>query len=453
MMRSYPKHTITVSDGTTSISGSVTAVADKATTFAVAFPASASEKDYTLSIPGCNNVVKGGKTLAAGKVVNITTDVTETVPPLPGVFSVADGKTVKFSKGNLQYTKSTGILSFMANQYSTVETTGQNVGDNYANQDVVSLFGWGTSGWNNHNMFYQPYNTRHKHQLYNESFGYGPKAGKNYNYSLTGTYANADWGHNAISNGGATADSWRTLTMSEWVWLLGPNNSPNPGTNCRISSTVNGTENARFAIILPSTKEVIQPHFAVSLKQLLATPIPPKKQYLERVRDVFVFCCFTGLRHSDAYNLTKSDVKDDCIEITTKKTADSLTIELNDVSRSILQKYKDEVLPNNKALPVISNQKMNEYLKELCQLAGFDEEIRETSFQGNKRIDVILPKYELIRTHAGRRSFICNALAAGIPVNVVMKWTGHSDYKVMRPYIDVADKIKAQEMKKLNNLL
>lgn len=189
------------------------------------------------------------------------------------------------------------------------------------------------------------------------------------------------------------------------------------------------------------------------IKQLLATPIPPTKQYLERVRDVFVFCCFTGLRHSDAYNLTKSDVKDDCIEITTKKTADSLTIELNDVSRSILQKYKDEVLPNNKALPVISNQKMNEYLKELCQLAGFNEEIRETSYQGNKRIDVILPKYELIRTHAGRRSFICNALAAGIPVNVVMKWTGHSDYKVMRPYIDVADKIKAQEMKKLNNLL
>lgn len=189
------------------------------------------------------------------------------------------------------------------------------------------------------------------------------------------------------------------------------------------------------------------------IKQLLATPIPSSKQYLERVRDVFVFCCFTGLRHSDVYGLKRSDVKDDCIEVTTKKTADSLTIELNDVSRHILQKYKDEMFPNNKALPVISNQKMNEYLKELCQLAGFNEEIRETSYHGNRRIDVVLPKYELIRTHAGRRSFICNALAAGIPVNVVMKWTGHSDYKVMKPYIDVADKIKAIEMNKLNNLL
>lgn len=189
------------------------------------------------------------------------------------------------------------------------------------------------------------------------------------------------------------------------------------------------------------------------IKLLLATPIPPSKQYLERVRDVFVFCCFTGLRHSDVYNLKKSDVKEDCIEITTKKTADSLTIELNDVSRRILDKYKEVSFSNNRALPVISNQKMNEYLKELCQLAGLNEEIRETTYQGNQRTDIVLPKYELIKTHAGRRSFICNALAAGIPVNVVMKWTGHSDYKVMRPYIDVADKIKAKEMNKLNGLL
>ena len=104
-------------------------------------------------------------------------------------------------------------------------------------------------------------------------------------------------------------------------------------------------------------------------------------------------------------------------------------------------------------MPVISNQKMNDYLEELCELAGFDEEIRETTYQGSDRIDIVLPKYKLIKTHAGRRSFICNALAAGVPVNVVMKWTGHSDYKVMKPYIDVADTIKAKEMNKLNNIL
>ena len=210
--------------------------------------------------------------------------------------------------------------------------------------------------------------------------------------------------------------------------------------------------------------KVYKPHLATTqkkvifltvdeIKKLLATRIPRSKQYLDRVRDVFVFCCFTGLRHSDVYNLKRSDVKGDCIEITTKKTADSLTIELNDVSKRILDKYKKTEFPDNKALPVISNQKMNEYLEKLCKLAGFDEEIRETTYQGNKRVDIVLPKYKLIKTHAGRRSFICNALAVGIPVNVVMKWTGHSDYKVMKPYIDVADTIKAKEMNKMNNLV
>ena len=189
------------------------------------------------------------------------------------------------------------------------------------------------------------------------------------------------------------------------------------------------------------------------INQLLAADIPESRPALERVRDVFVFCCFTGLRHSDAFNLRRSDIKDDCIEITTKKTADSLIIDLNNVSRAILAKYKSCDFPENRALPVISNQKMNDYLEDLCKIAGITKEIRITTYNGGKRTDVVKPKYELITTHAARRSFICNALAAGIPVNVVMKWTGHSDYQAMKPYIDVADSIKAKEMDKMNNLV
>ena len=189
------------------------------------------------------------------------------------------------------------------------------------------------------------------------------------------------------------------------------------------------------------------------IRKLANYEIPPDKPHLERTRDVFIFCCFTGLRHSDVFNLTRSDVKEDHIDVTTIKTADTLSIDLNDVAKRILDKYKDVPFPGNKALPVISNQKMNDQLKELCRLAGFDEEIRITTYQGAERIDVVYPKYELIGTHQGRKSFICNALAAGIPVNVVMKWTGHSDYKSMKPYIDVADTIKAREMNKMNNLL
>lgn len=188
------------------------------------------------------------------------------------------------------------------------------------------------------------------------------------------------------------------------------------------------------------------------LNKLRNFQIPTSKQYLERVRDVFLFTCFTGLRYSDVFNLKTSDIKDNHIEITTVKTADSLIIELNNHSKAILAKYKDVHFENNKVLPVITNQKMNDYLKELAELAEINEPVRETYYKGNRRIDEVTPKYALLGTHAGRRTFICNALSLGIPPQVVMKWTGHSDYKAMKPYIDIADDIKANAMSKFNQL-
>ena len=188
------------------------------------------------------------------------------------------------------------------------------------------------------------------------------------------------------------------------------------------------------------------------LNKLREFKIPPTKQALERVRDVFLFQCFTGLRYSDVFNLRRSDIKGDYIEVTTVKTSDSLIIELNDHSRAILEKYKDVEFENDKALPVITNQKMNDYLKELAELAKINEPVRQTYYKGNERIDEVTPKYALLGTHAGRRTFICNALALGIPPQVVMKWTGHSDYKAMKPYIDIADDIKANAMSKFNQL-
>ena len=188
------------------------------------------------------------------------------------------------------------------------------------------------------------------------------------------------------------------------------------------------------------------------LDKLRECQIPQEKQYLERVRDVFLFCCFTGLRYSDVYNLKRSDVKADHIEVTTVKTADSLIIELNDHSKAILDKYKDIPFKNHAALPVMCNARMNECLKELGELAGIDEPVRETYYKGNERKDMILPKYAMLCTHTGRRTFICNALALGIPAQVVMKWTGHSDYNAMKPYIDVADDYKANAMSKFNQL-
>ena len=187
------------------------------------------------------------------------------------------------------------------------------------------------------------------------------------------------------------------------------------------------------------------------LEKLENYHIPEKKLYLIRVRDVFLFQCYTGLRYSDLANLRRCDVHEKYIEVTTIKTVDSLRIELNSHSRAILKKYEPFNFKDGKALPVACNQKMNVYLHELCKMVGFNEPIRVTYYRGNERFDEIKPKYKLIGTHTGRRSFICNALGMGISPQVVMKWTGHSDYKAMKPYIDVCDEIKEEAMKKFDD--
>ncbi len=211
-------HTVSVSDGTTTISGNVTAMADAATTFAVAFPASASAKDYTLSISGYNNVVKSGKTLTAGKVVNITTDVTVNAnAPLSGVFTVDAGKTVKFSKGNLQATTTdlgtTWSWGFAANQWDYIGEAAANTsinGDGTVSANgTVDLFGWSTSA---------------------------TRLGINNSSSNIYTGDFADWGSDATVQAGI-GTGWRTLSKDEWTYLI---NTREGNRYCK--ATVNSKE-------------------------------------------------------------------------------------------------------------------------------------------------------------------------------------------------------------------
>lgn len=173
---------------------------------------------------------------------------------------------------------------------------------------------------------------------------------------------------------------------------------------------------------------------------------------IEKTRDIFCFCCFTSLRYSDAANLKRADISGDTLTITTVKTADTITIELNKYALSILEKYADRADLGGYVFPHLTNQRMNIYLKDLCELCGINQPITQTYYKGSQRYDETTPKYELMGTHAGRRTFICNALMLGIPAEIVMKWTGHSDYKAMKPYIDVTNSAKAKAMDLFNNL-
>lgn len=205
----------------------------------------------------------------------------------------------------------------------------------------------------------------------------------------------------------------------------------------------------------PKLKRTARPVIYLTRQELAALDrlrFGAGERLLEHARDCFLFQCFSGLRWSDLHMLRRGDVKADCLMVTTEKTEDSLTIELNNVTRRILGKYRGASLPNDRALPVPSNQKMNILLKEICRRAGIDEPVRLTQYRGQDRIDTYHPKYELVTTHTGRKTFATQCLSNGIPAEIVMKWTGHKDYRAMRPYIAVVDELKAREMKKLDGL-
>ena len=183
------------------------------------------------------------------------------------------------------------------------------------------------------------------------------------------------------------------------------------------------------------------------LTRLEKLPLEPSSE-LDRARDFFIFCCFSSLRYSDAAALRKSDIRQNRFAVTTQKTSTNILIDLNDHSRAILEKYRDTDSPY--ALPRITNNRLNHLLKELGRIAGIDTPVRISQYYGPQRIDRTLPKHELLTTHCGRRTFICQALMLGIPPQVVMKWTGHADYAAMRPYIEIADQTKADAMTLFN---
>ena len=122
---------------------------------------------------------------------------------------------VNFSQGNLQYQADDGegnaVWRFAENQYDIVGSA--NTAISSTNTGWIDLFGWGTSGWESGAVCYQPYSTS------TTNTDYYP--GANYENSLTGLCANADWGvYNAISNGGNEAGLWRTPLIGEFTYML-----------------------------------------------------------------------------------------------------------------------------------------------------------------------------------------------------------------------------------------
>ena len=164
---------------------------------------------------------------------------------------------------------------------------------------------------------------------------------------------------------------------------------------------------------------------------------------LEVTRDVFLFECETGLRFSDVQALRPEQVNEGFVLLTTQKTADLLRVPLSPLAAGILTRYAGR--REGRALPVKSNQKTNQDLKILAQLAHLDTPTTTTQHRGSERVATTRPKHELICTHTARRTFVTLALEGGMRPETVMRITGHKDYKTLHRYLKITDAVVQDE--------
>lgn len=182
------------------------------------------------------------------------------------------------------------------------------------------------------------------------------------------------------------------------------------------------------ALTLDQVKEVFEFDFS-------------KKPKLERVRDMFVFGCATGMRISNYSKVEKKDIQSGMIKVRDmKNTNKALEVPLNDFSIYILKKY-DYILPK------ISTQKFNKYIKEVFQIIGYDESIKKTIKVGKDLIEEMNPLYERISSHTARRTFITVMKNKKIPDKIIMSITGHKSLEVFNKYYKPTNADKQDFMK------
>lgn len=189
---------------------------------------------------------------------------------------------------------------------------------------------------------------------------------------------------------------------------------------------------------LPKSKKAVRYLTLAELDTIYNVDLS-SNEALDRVRDIFIFQCYTALRYSDVSQLKRENVRVDedgnyIIDIVTEKDDDRITYRLPNRAVSIYKKYENCVYEGGLAFPVISNQKYNEHLKELGKVAELKGEWIDYEYRLNEKIVVKVPKSDLT-THTARRTFVVTALNEGVDLELISLITSHSTIATMKPYI------------------
>lgn len=160
---------------------------------------------------------------------------------------------------------------------------------------------------------------------------------------------------------------------------------------------------------------------------------------LSQVRDIFLFSCYTGLAYVDVKKLSKSHINfgidgDKWIFTNRQKTGTSTRVPLLPLAKELILKYEDhpECINLNVLFPVLSNQKMNSYLKEIANVCGINKELT---------------------FHIARHTFATTVtLSNGVPIESVSKMLGHKNLKTTQHYAKILDKKVSDDMAALRHI-
>ncbi|MGL2963599.1 tyrosine-type recombinase/integrase [Flavobacterium sp. RSB2_4_14] len=172
-----------------------------------------------------------------------------------------------------------------------------------------------------------------------------------------------------------------------------------------------------------------------------------KSNRLEKVRDVFVFACVTGMRFGELSLISRSNVTDNFIILKEEKetTKEAREIPLTALSRYILLKYDYQ-------LPLIANQKQNDYIKEVFEELEYTNKVQKVTTKGKENIKVDMIFKDRISTHTARRTFITMMKRQGKSDKLIASITGHNDMKTLNQYYQVSEPEKKEAMDEVFNV-
>lgn len=168
------------------------------------------------------------------------------------------------------------------------------------------------------------------------------------------------------------------------------------------------------------------------LEILLKTEMPSNK--LERVKDVFIFSCVTGMRFGELKFVSQNIIDGKTLLLKEEKGSGKKNreIPLSNIALYILEKY-------NYILPLIANQKFNDYIKDVFEEAGYTHKVVKTSTRGKEIIREEMFFYKRVSSHTARRTFITMMKRNGKSDKLIAEISGHNDMKTLNQYYQVSN--------------